>query len=452
MGDRPPTQDEEEPTTSRGSGDEGSADFVPIGVWVCNWADIFPWLATGYCNSIDDTTSAEIMVKFQMMVQDFLTLNRLYRYAASVKMVIPGEPAFQDGDYYVDEAGEQLGRVCLQIADSFASAYASLADAKPAGPADYKSAAVTAHNNFLGKEAKKIYEIWDQTPCLRGAELGLGYIMDGRSLQTRRQFNLGRDDDVFSQWVPMSEISYYEDGQCTFDGSNFSAFAQFYKVLPLILPQSGKIIAFGEGGFIGTGKLRAWIGGGYAGYMGEEVSTYPDIVKTALSEGNAFSRGGHREFKTDSHRGIPSLRVVTDTAPIEFNFVEKSNYLESAIGILKNPFGRALGRAMENAARVIAHLEPLPDDQPATIKLYPIPLSAARNINWTGQSFSTNVKADVELNNRLEKIVQELQRSNVTWSWSSDQLSPDWDGEAPYLPTALRKEYFGLAKTPPMKP
>src|SRR4051812_49049006 len=90
-----------QPTTGTGgSGSAGgkSTDFVPIGVWVCNWADIFPWLATGFCHSIDDTTVAETMVKFRMMGQDFVTLSRLYRYAADLKLVIPEEPAFGEGD------------------------------------------------------------------------------------------------------------------------------------------------------------------------------------------------------------------------------------------------------------------------------------------------------------------------------------------------------------------
>ena len=109
--------------TDGGSGGAGGGDFVPIGVWVCNWADIFPWLATGYSHSIDDTTEAEIMVKVRMMAQDFLTLNRLYRYAANLKLLIPEDPAFKDGD----------GKMCGQIADSFANAYGSLAAAKPVG-------------------------------------------------------------------------------------------------------------------------------------------------------------------------------------------------------------------------------------------------------------------------------------------------------------------------------
>jgi hypothetical protein len=393
-----------------GSGGDGGGDFVPIGVWVCNWADIFPWLAMGYYHSIDDTTEAEIMVKVRMMAQDFVTLNRLYRYAANLKLLIPEDPAFKDGD----------GKMCGQIADSFANAYGSLAAANPVGPAGYKSAAAKAHNDFLGKEAKKIYEIWDRTPCLRSAELGLGYITadkfelypggrmvkkeGGRSLKTRGQFNVGGGGDSV-QWVPLEEISYYDLGQCTFDGSNFSAFAQFYKVLPLILPQSGKIIAFGEGGFIGSGSMTKW----------SVVWTVRENVD--LSGGSIFCmRCGQREFRAGAHRGVDPLMVRTDTQPV--NFVDKGNYLEST---------------------------------DRSIKLYPIPLSAASNINWTGQSFSTNVKADAVLNQRLEEIVKDLESSKVEWSWSSGTLKSEWNGEDPYFREALHKQYFGLAKDPSRK-
>ena len=159
--------------------------FAPIGIWVCNWADIFPWLATGYCHAIDDTTQADTMIKVRMMAQDFVTLSRLYHYAADLKLLeggpspllIPNEPAFKDGD----------GRVCRQIADEFANAHGTLGGALKtlAGPAEYKQAAAKAHNTSLGQEAKRIYEVWDQTPCLRSAELGLGYIKAGQSLTTR---------------------------------------------------------------------------------------------------------------------------------------------------------------------------------------------------------------------------------------------------------------------------
>jgi hypothetical protein len=376
---------------------------------VCNWADLFPWLATGYSHSIDDTTEAEMMVKFRMMGQDFLTLSRLYRYAANLKLLIPEDPAFKDGD----------GKLCGQIADSFANAYGSLAADNLLARGGYKSAAAKAHNDFLGEDAKKIYRIWDRTPCLRSAELGLGYITadkveltrggmvtkeGGRSLTTRGQFNVG-DGGAGVQWVPVQEISYYNYGQCTFNGSNFSAFAQFYKVLPLILPQSGKIIAFGEGGFIASGSMTKW-------------SAFWTIRENVdLSGGSIFCmRCGGREFRADAHRGIDPLVVRTDTQPV--NFADKGNYLESTDG---------------------------------SVKLYPIPLSAASNITWTGQSFSTNVKADAVLNQRLEEIVKDLESSKVEWSWSSDTLKSDWNAEDPYFRTALHKQYFGLAKDPSRK-
>jgi hypothetical protein len=382
-----------------GSGGAGGGDFVPIGVWVCNWADIFPWLATGYSHSIDDTTEAEIMVKVRMMAQDFLTLNRLYRYAANLKLLIPEDPAFKDGD----------GKMCGQIADSFANAYGSLAAAKPVGPAGYKSAAAKAHDDFLGKEAKKIYKKWDGTPCLRSAELGLGYMKEGgQSLQTRHQFNVGANDGELRRWVPVSQITYYDHGQCVFGGSDFSAFAQFYKVLPLILPQSGKIIAFGEGGFIGAGSIEA-----APGWFWGLGSSPPD-----LSGGNVFCMGsGRRQFTSEGPTVWQSQgEYVTIMAPMEF--VENGNYLENT---------------------------------DYKIKLYPIPLSAASNINWTGQSFSTNVKADAVLNQRLEEIVKDLESSKVEWSWSSETLKSDWNAEDPYFRTALNKQYFGLAKDPSRK-
>jgi len=395
-----------QPTTrTGGSGtpgtDAGMKDFVPIGVWVCSWADIFPWLATGYCHAIDDTTDAETMVKFRMMAQDFLTLGRLYRYAADLKLLIPDEPVFEAGD----------GSVCRQIAGEFANAYASLVDAEPAEPADYKRAATTAHN-LLGQEGKKIYEIWDQAPYLRNAELGLGYMKGDQSLKTwggENQFNLGKGSSDFNQWVPLRELTFCNFARCTFAGSNFSVFADFYKLLPLILPQSGKIIAFGECGFIVSGTLKYrtpfWeVPGGYA--------SPPD-----LTGGNIFSMAsGQRKFETDSHRGVQPLPTTTDTAPVEFKFVANGNYLEST---------------------------------DHTIKLYPIPFSAAAgNIQWKGQSFSTSVKADEELNQRLAKIVKELGDTTAIWSWSSDALPDAWSAEAPYDPITLHREYFGLAMDP----
>ena len=395
---QPATGTTTRPTT--GTGGTGTqvgadkADFVPIGVWVLNWADIFPWLATGYCHAIDDTSEAETMIKVRMMAQDFVTLSRLYRYAGNLKMVIPEEPAFaNENDLLYD-----------QIANSFANAYGNLAAAKPKGPAGYKQAAADAHNNSLGPQAKKIYEIWDKTPCLRSAELGLGYMKGDQSLTARGQMSIGSGG--YTQWVPLEQFSFYHFGQCTFAGSNFSAFADSYKLLPLILPTSGSIIAFGDGGFLGNGTMQYW-----------DVFTTIKVGGPNLMGGNIVCmKSGQREFDAGGvHAGAIQFRISADTHPIEFSL--QGNYLENAYH---------------------------------QIKLYPIPFSAAVGVpRWKGQSFSTNVKADADLNEKLAKIVEDLQDpNNNLWSWSSDPLPSNWNGGATYRREALRKnlQYFGLSK------
>jgi hypothetical protein len=398
-------------------------DFVPIGVWVCNWADIFPWLAAGYCHAIDDTTAAETIVKFRMMAQDFLTLSRLYRYAAAVKLLIPEEPAFDQSEFD-KQAAKIPGRVIHQWVNSFASAYGSLADARPATPAEYKSAAAAAHN-LLGRQEKKIYKIWDQTPCLRGAELGLGLVNGaGQSLTTHTKIAVG--NDWLAGHVPESEISCFMLGKCEFSGLNFSSFADFYKVLPLILPSSGKIIAFCEWGFLAQPNYEGF--SGLAGFLAPGFGVGPrqkPLSGMSFREGNVFcfKSGGPRQLKCDRFRGTvtTSIHAKQNAIPLEFKPAGNGEYLDSV---------------KMDAVKV-------------QVKLYPIPLSAALHVNsWMGQSFSSNVKADAELNQRLEKIVGDLRDSKVVWSWSSDKLPDDWSAKAPYDPATLRTEYFGFAINP----
>ena len=139
---------------------------VPIGVWISNWADLFPWLATGHLNGIDQTAEAENAVKFRMMQQDFLTLSRLYYTAANASLDLRTEPNSQPQDF-------------LQIADSFARQYATLSSGE-VEPEEYGEKAVEAVGQ-LGMPESGIYQMWDRIQFLRNAELGLGVLVDGQS-------------------------------------------------------------------------------------------------------------------------------------------------------------------------------------------------------------------------------------------------------------------------------
>ena len=55
--------------------------YVPLGLWISNWDHLFPWLATGWLNSIMDTQTASTVVRYRAMMQDFLALSRLYYIA-----------------------------------------------------------------------------------------------------------------------------------------------------------------------------------------------------------------------------------------------------------------------------------------------------------------------------------------------------------------------------------
>ena len=206
-----------------------ASDYEPIGVWISNWSDIFPWLATGFLNAIVDTSKAESIIKFRMIQQDFLTLGRLYRYASSLNLAFKGEPNFTPG-------------TLVQIADDFSSQCDKLRKIDTARQ-DYGQAAADAYNH-LGDAAKAIYRLWDAIGFLRNCELGLGVLKEDGLSPVTHTVSL----------VPEGDLQYSNDQNCSFNqnAKNWAAFAQFQKLLPLILP-SGKILAFGPSGILAKG-------------------------------------------------------------------------------------------------------------------------------------------------------------------------------------------------------
>jgi hypothetical protein len=342
----------------------GTEDFYPIGVWVSNWSDLLPWLATGYLNAIDDA-AAQTAITFRMMMQDFLTLSRLYHYAANSHVFFEFEPNASASDL-------------TQIADSFFAQYETLA-AGMGNPEGYGDVAADAISQ-LGATALGIYQRWDEIKFLRNAELGLGVLShDGNSLlvPARTAFQLD-DATTFADRYYSSAASAH----CDFNPSagNYSAFAQFYKLMPLILPTSRKIVAIGPGGILCTAQWQA--DPVFASIVGGYVSPY---------------------------RNIPYVTVAIEFTP---------NDSTSTLG-------------------------------GGNFTLYPVPFSAAKAGHWLGQSFSTNVASDEDLNGKLKQLADDLDASgNAAWSYSSDALPDGWTGSDPYSRLGVRKQYFGLLPEP----
>lgn len=205
-----PSDFTEAPADGERAAGEGTADFVPLGVWIANWADLFPWLATGYCHDVKNVAEAEETLRYRMMIQDFQTLSRIYYLAEHCDLVpVPSGDA-------------------RQVADSFHAQCGNLLTSR--GPDRMRSAF-----NGLTEPAKKIYRKWDDLQFLRNCELGLGVMRKGRSPQGEGFLNTN------DSWVYFTQSCQFTPGP----DAPYSAFASFVKVFPLIGLTGEYLYAFG---------------------------------------------------------------------------------------------------------------------------------------------------------------------------------------------------------------
>ncbi|MGH1517888.1 hypothetical protein [Chryseobacterium sp. JK1] len=189
-------------------------NYTVLGVWISNWPDLFPWMATGYLNAIDDLSSTQELLKKQSMIQDFLTLGKTYYMLEA------------SGISYTDFKMSPFN----QIAASFSQQAGYIRD-----NFDAEDVIQTAYSK-LSTDAQKIYKKWNDIKFLRSAELGLGVLYKG-------QKSIG-NDIVKTEYNAGYTNIWYKTEDCSFLPNNYSAFSTFLKVLPFITP-SGDIYAFG---------------------------------------------------------------------------------------------------------------------------------------------------------------------------------------------------------------
>jgi hypothetical protein len=387
-----------QPATALAASPNDSADYFPVGLWVAPWSDLFPWLASGVSNTIDDTSTAATIARFRMMQQDFLALGRIYQIAADLKLsLVSLEPDFSP-------AGLQ------QIADNFYARFADLAESdKPTS--EYPSEAAAAFAR-LAPQAQHIYRMWNQIHLLRNCELGLGLIVDG-SLSLPLEVSTIKEIPGASYAVGVKNNFSPRSGN--FDDSNFDAFSRTLKLLPLILPsvRGGRpaIAAFGPGG----GVLSVLSKYGH-------LSTFLNRSDRSAFEPSPVP--GIMFFKEEGRRAIPwrtippfeETKLIADNGFLVFAPDAGNQYLEN------RKFGYCL---------------------------YPIPFRAARGISWKGQSLSTNLKADESLNAKLEALADSVAKKSLAqWSYSGESLPDGWDAGAAYKRLAIHKQYFGLIPEP----
>jgi hypothetical protein len=387
-------------------GAAATASYEPIGVWITEWASLLPWLATGRDNRIDDTSAAEPVLKYRMMLQDFLALSRLYRYAETLDLKVDdrvGNSPFPPPPDSLTAAD------CQQIADEFASQCSALADFDPFED-NYADKARAAYEN-LGDAARAIYDRWDEVGFLRSCELGMGVLVDANA-------SLGPASVVSTGLAaPFDSGSNMAVTKCLFNRSsgNFASFARFEKLLPLIVPQSGRIIAIHS-----TGALA-----GYGTFTKQNLSQdFADPQACWDPGGNIWAAKSEVQYKkSDIDANGDQIETCLQWQFMSFN-VDSSGFLEFA------PSSSSYDTYTAKK-----------------VQLFPIPFSAAKNVTWHGESFSTNLAADQDLDAKLNSMAAQLKTAQA-WDFTGDDFSNKWSGDQPYDRKSIRKQYFGLIEEP----
>ena len=189
-------------------------NYTVLGVWISNWPDLLPWMATGYLNAIDDLSSTQELLKKQSMIQDFLTLGKTY-YMLDASGILHTNFNMSPFNQIAASFSQQAG----YIRDNF----------------DSEDVIQTAYNK-LSTDAQKIYKKWNDIKFLRSAELGLGVLYKGEKSIV--------NDIIKTDYTAGYTNIWYKTEDCSFLPNNYSAFSTFLKVLPFITP-SGDIYTFG---------------------------------------------------------------------------------------------------------------------------------------------------------------------------------------------------------------
>jgi hypothetical protein len=204
--------------------------YEPLGVWIVNWAQLFPWLVTGHDNAVLKGAQALEWIRLKTLYQDCLTLTRLYD-----RLVGEGCSVLVDGktvDFH-------------SISDSFSHVAALIGDFLATRPAvTGVSDRIRSFISQMSADARNIYAKWDEVPHFRRCELGAGVIFEyfHESNSTVSDLNIqGSGMEIRRE-------------PCPFQIPNYSAFAPYGKAWPFITP-NGRILAFVSTGSASTSGI-----------------------------------------------------------------------------------------------------------------------------------------------------------------------------------------------------
>lgn len=365
------------------------SQYVPLGVWIANWSDLLPWLSTAALNSIPSVDETKNLLYFQVVIQDFDALRKIYYQAHYCNL------SLDDIDF-------------LSIADSYSNQLAQLSTSTFKSNNEMR---INIQNAIRGlsDKARAIYKRWNEISFLRGCELGLGIVFDEKySLSFEHSLSQEYFEEIyvplagtFKRPFVLEPDTIFIFKNTDFDSAvgNYSAFSQLMKCVPLVHP-SGKIYLLGPG-----------IGGNIAA-MHSSVQGSPGVNIGGTNPYILFSSNGNvREFTGFDAQGKAILgKERNDFALLEFE-------PDSTNNILKNT--------------------------DAKIKAYPIPFAAAKGISWKGESISRNIASFEDLNDKLLHF-HDLLKDLSAWTFSSSSWDQDWTGSTSYALEKIKTQYVGI--------
>lgn len=227
---------------SADQGEDAGSQFIPLGVLIVQWTDLFPWLASYTNNELNGMEKIREIIRWRSMIQDFQMLSAIYYIADSVS-VYPTEEGFTKEQMEENKMEYPGDATLLQLGDIFASQSVAL---QSVGPKEDYSEIMRKAYQGLSPTAKVIYNTWVRNPHLRRAELGMGasIISNERRESLKEIGSKGYRGHYKSQYV--------QTGKCEVDVEhpNLVAFSRFMKLTPIIMP-NGVITAFGSHGYFG---------------------------------------------------------------------------------------------------------------------------------------------------------------------------------------------------------
>jgi hypothetical protein len=67
------------------------SQYEPLGVWIVDWARLFPWLVTGHDNAVTPGLQALDWIRLKILHQDCLSLTWLYDRLDGEVLQVPGK-------------------------------------------------------------------------------------------------------------------------------------------------------------------------------------------------------------------------------------------------------------------------------------------------------------------------------------------------------------------------